>query len=310
MINPLITGIQRSTHFSPNHIGNDAAIFNGVADYLRAKGYPVTVCTEQELISLPDNPQYAFAMLREPAAIRRMQQWELEGCRCVNSAFGIENTGRESMTKRLIEHHIPYPDSIIVQTNEQIIDMLEKRGLRSCWIKRSDFHAIHREDVAYARHAREVQGLLTEYALRGIDRVVINEHLEGDLIKFYGVTGTTFFHWFYPNEKNYSKFGLEKINGKTKAIPFDGAQLHELCLQAAQVLQLIVFGGDCIVSPDGIIHIIDFNDWPSFAPCRSEAIPVIGEKIIEQLQLPNSPFEAVSASLSADRQKRQGGRGM
>ena len=32
-------------------------------------------------------------------------------------------------------------------------------------------------------------------------------------------------------------------------------------------------GGDCIVAPDGQIRIIDFNDWPSFAPCRTEAAP-------------------------------------
>jgi len=283
MTRPTITGIQRDTLFSPNHIGNDAAIFNGVAEYIKEKGYPVKIHTEQEFLSISENPEHVFTMLRSKLAIKRMQQWEQEGCRCVNSAYGIENCGREQMTKLLIERHIPYPNSIIVHTHELVIPLLEQCGISSCWIKRSDFHALHREDVTYAHHAEEVQDLLGEYALRGINRVVINEHLEGDLVKFYGVAGTSFFYHFYPFDKSHSKFGWEKINGKTNGTPFDEEELREICRQAADVLQLIVYGGDCIVSPDGAIHIIDFNDWPSFAPCRKEAIPSIGDIIIRKL---------------------------
>ena len=181
----------------------------------------------------------------------------------------------------LTEHNIPYPNSIIVDTHENVIPILEQNNYSSCWLKRSDFHAIHREDVSYARHPEEVQGMLAEYAIRGIDRVVINEHLEGDLIKFYGIAGTSFFHWFYPYDNSHSKFGFEKINGKIKGIPFVEDYLREICSKAAKTLQLIVYGGDCIISTDGAIHIIDFNDWPSFAPCRDEAIPVIGDAIIK-----------------------------
>ena len=110
-------------------------------------------------------------------------------------------------------------------------------------------------------------------------RSVINEHIAGDLIKFYGIAGTSFFYRFYPFENSHTKFGFEKINGKAKGIPFDENNLRDICNRAAQTLQLIVYGGDCIVSPDGNIYIIDFNDWPSFAPCRNEAIPVIGDTI-------------------------------
>ena len=285
MKKPIITGIRRSSVFSPNHVGNDAAIFDGVVEFIKEKGFPIKICTEQELGSITENPQHVFSMMRQPDAIQRMLQWEQEGCQCINAASGIENCGRESMTRLLLAHNIPYPDSIITLTSEQIKPLLEQRGFSSCWIKRSDYHALHREDVTYARNAEEVQYLLSEYALRGIDKVVINTHLEGDLIKFYGVSGSSFFYWFYPFEKNHSKFGWEKINGKAKRIPFDYENLRSLCNHAAEILKLIVYGGDCIVSPDGTIHIIDFNDWPSFAPCRSEAIPVIGERIIEEFRV-------------------------
>ena len=37
-----IAGIMRAGAFSPNHIGNDATIFNMVADQLRKRGCDVT----------------------------------------------------------------------------------------------------------------------------------------------------------------------------------------------------------------------------------------------------------------------------
>jgi len=119
---------------------------------------------------------------------------------------------------------------------------------------------------------------LKEYAIRGITTAVINEHLVGDLVKFYGVAGTDFFYWFYPNLQ-HSKFGLEKINGKAHGILFDKEQLQQICNEAAGVLNLKIYGGDCIIDEDGTIRLIDFNDWPSFAPCRNEAAPCIAECI-------------------------------
>jgi hypothetical protein len=281
MTQKTITGIRRAPVFSPNHVGNDAAIFAGTADYLREKGYHVAIHTEQEYLSLPENPLRVFTMLRDREAIRRLQQQEAEGCRAVNSAFGIENCGRERMTKLLTDHQVPYPESVVVSTRESVLPLLERLHFSSCWLKRGDFHAIHREDVTYARHPEEAQEMLAEYALRGIESVVINKHLKGDLIKFYGVADSSFFYWFYPCENSHSKFGYERINGKARGIPFREEELRDLCHRAADALKLTVYGGDCIVSPDGALHLIDFNDWPSFAPCRREAIPAIGDIILK-----------------------------
>ena len=60
----------------------------------------------------------------------------------------------------------------------------------------------------------EAEKLLNDFWQRGVESVVVNEHLKGDLIKFYGVEGTDFFYWFYPSKRGHrSKFGLEVING-------------------------------------------------------------------------------------------------
>ena len=147
---------------------------------------------------------------------------------------------------------------------------------------------MHKEDVSYCRHIEEAQEVLQEYFYRGIKRAVINKHLPGDLIKFYGVKGSPFFYWFYPFDEGHSKYGHEAINGKSTGFDFDIKQLKEICHNAADTLDVVVYDGDCIVSSDGDIKIIDFNDWPSFAPCRNEAAPHIAKAVMAEIKKWNS----------------------
>ena len=48
----------------------------------------------------------------------------------------------------------------------------------------------------------------------------------------------------------------------------------------SELTDVRVYGGDCIVTPEGSLAIIDFNDWPSFAPCREEAARAIAARAI------------------------------
>lgn len=279
-----IAGIMRAGAYSPNHIGNDAAIFNGVAEQLRKRGCVVNIYSEDKFIAedIPEN--IIVNMCREQKSIAKLQRLEKEGTLVINSGFGIENCTRERMTRILLGCNIPYPKSIIVDTNESVTEELKRNGFQQCWIKRGDFHAMHKEDVSYVRHAEEAQEILQEYFLRGIKRAVINIHLEGDLIKFYGVKGSPFFFWFYPFDSGHSKYGLEAINGKSRGLEFDKAKLQQICNDASDALDVMVYGGDCIVGEDGSIQIIDFNDWPSFAPCRQEAAPYIAKAIMAAIR--------------------------
>lgn len=143
---------------------------------------------------------------------------------------------------------------------------------------------MHKEDVSYCRHPEEAQEVLHEYFYRGIKRAVINRHLVGDLIKFYGVSGQPFFYWFYPFDEGHSKYGHEAINGKSLGLPFDEEKLKSMCQEASDILDVKIYGGDCIVDKDGSIRIIDFNDWPSFAPCRQEAAPYIAKCVLNAIK--------------------------
>ncbi|MDR2692531.1 MAG: NTP transferase domain-containing protein [Dysgonamonadaceae bacterium] len=275
-----IAAIRRGSQYSPNHIGNDAAIFNLTIDCLQKKDCEVTTYSEREFQDADMDFPVIFNMARDTRTISKLRELEAEGRKVINSAAGISNCTRVKMTRLLLDNRIPYPKSLIVSTNEPLPESALTLG-DFCWVKRGDSHAIHYEDVAYARNGKEAENILNEFALRGISSAVLNEHLKGDLVKFYGVKNTDFFYWFYPNDLNHSKFGLEAINGKAKGIPFDLACLKEICTKAAEILDIYIYGGDCVVDPSGNIFIIDFNDWPSFAPCRSDAAPYIAQCIYE-----------------------------
>lgn len=274
----------RAGAYSPNHIGNDAAIFNAAADQLRKRGCEVSLYSEEQFRNSDIEEDIVLNMCREQDSIRKLISLEEKGKLVINSGYGIENCTRERMTRMLVGNGIPYPESIIVNTNEDVRPELERAAFGACWIKRGDFHAMHKEDVSYCRHIEEAQEVLHEYFYRGIGRAVINRHLVGDLVKFYGVSGQPFFHWFYPFDEGHSKYGYEAVNGRSSGFTFDVGNLKSMCQRAADIMEVKIYGGDCIVSEDGTIRIIDFNDWPSFAPCRAEAAPAIAKCVLKAIK--------------------------
>jgi hypothetical protein len=276
-------GIKRSLEFSPNHRGNDNAIFTLTVDELKKLGCDVNLYSEDDLM-LSDrvDERYLFTMSRSKPSVQKLQKLERDGKMVVNSAFGIEQCFRANMTALLTENGIPYPKSFIVPTVRPACEMLKELGGKNFWIKRGDFHAIHKEDVSFAHTPCQANEILKEYRLRGITEAVISEHLFGDLIKFYGVRGSDFFHWFYPYEFNHSKYNAEAINGAASYYDFDISLLKKIGDIAAQTLGVDIYGGDAIVSHHGDIQIIDLNDWPSFAPCRDEASYYIAQRIYQK----------------------------
>ena len=112
------------------------------------------------------------------------------------------------------------------------------------------------------------------FVQRGITDWVVEAHLPGDLLKFYGVAGG-FFQYFYPSDDGISKFGDEQRNGLAHHYAFDTTQLQTMVEQVAALTGVEVYGGDVIVAPSGEFFLIDFNDWPSFSRCRETAAKAI-----------------------------------
>jgi NDP-sugar pyrophosphorylase family protein len=275
--------IRRAAEFSPNHVGNDAAILAAVADRLRASGWSVCTVDEEQLPTWKpeDFPPVILHMARRAESLQLLSRLASTGRHTLlNAPLGVRNCGREAMTRLLTDAGVPHPASCCIDTIAPWFAAHPEWNTHfPGWLKRGDFHALERDDVNYVSTPSDADKLLFQYFLRGISRAVYNEHLHGDLVKFYGVVGTNFFYWFYPKAEGHSKFGLERQNDATLMIPFSAADLQALCDRSARLLGVSLYGGDCIVAPDGTCRIIDFNDWPSYAPCRAAAADAIAHLV-------------------------------
>lgn len=273
-----VVGVSRGDEFSPNNVGNDAAIFRLVAEELENKGCEVEIYSEKDFIENDVPADFIFDMARDKKTISKLKKMEDHGTVVVNSAYGIDNCVRKPMTEILMANNIPHPESHIISTEDPFTP-----EVFPYWIKRGDSHAMVKEDVVYVESKQEAEIVLANFRSRGIREAVVNRHLVGDLVKFYGVAGTDFFYTFYPTEQSHSKFGLEAVNGECRGYIFDLIKLKDYANKAAEVLNVPIYGGDCVVSSDGKIRIIDFNDWPSFARCREEAAPYIADCIYKTI---------------------------
>jgi glutathione synthase/RimK-type ligase-like ATP-grasp enzyme len=145
------------------------------------------------------------------------------------------------------------------------------------WVKRGDVHSTQDGDVTFAAGAHEAQQALRLLAARGVRSAVVQDHIPGDLIKFYGIgrerllpRDGPWFRWFYHKGQHVAGH------------PFDPEKLADLARRAASALGLEVYGGDVIVSEAGTATVIDLNAWPSFALYREEAAERIASYLAER----------------------------
>ena len=280
-----ILGISRGAIYSPNLASSDAAIFQAVAQQLQERGHHVDCIAEDAMLSYDHSHCHRiFTMARDTTTIRTLQAEAADRLpTTLNSLSGIITcTSKGTVASLMLLHDIPQPDFIYGYGQTITKSSKPRDQFRfPLWVKNSVSSAILAGDTVYCTNEAELHAALQDFQRRDIDEWLVQEHVKGDLIKFYGVSGTDFFYWFYPSKCGHrSKFGLEVINGEAQGIAFDAEDLKAEADKAADMLNVPVYGGDCVVSEDGSIRIIDFNDWPSFAPCRDEAAFYIATKMV------------------------------
>ena len=258
-------GVSRKTEFSPNHVVNDMLIINQTADALRALGAEVTMYDEGLITAESVKEKFIFSMAQGPTGSNTLMKIEDRGAHIINSPRAVMNCYRINMVKLVPSAGIPFPKSVVVATDSDINGKQAGFSSAKLWIKRGDVHAVHKEDVTLANTDDEELTLLKEFHSRGIPEAILQEHLDGDTVKFYAVRESDLFHWYYLNGVYHTKF--------------DERRLRELASTSAEALKLFVYGGDAIIGRDGGITIIDINDWPSFAPIRAEASRHIAQLI-------------------------------
>ena len=253
-------GIFREPAHSPGREVDDAEILGLTAKHLQAKGFQVELKSPDELSgAIEQRPPFIFLMCERLEILRQLQQWEVAGVSQINAPLAVLNTYRERMLALFEEAGIPFPPSRIIPTAAA-----ELPWAGPAWVKRADVHNTQDGDVVFADTERAFRETLGELARRGIPRAVIQDHVEGDLIKFYGI-GTrglgpgSWFHWFYHKDQRVAGY------------PFDARRLAAFARRAAAALGLEIFGGDALAPREGPLVLIDLNAWPSFALYREEA---------------------------------------
>lgn len=262
-----IVFIGRAPRYSPHCVDKDAAILAAVRSRLEQDGFFCEdIMNEEQMTSLPQGDAYV-TMGRDDHTVALLSC--LKQLPVVNSAESVVwTTARRSMMRQLEREGIPVPPH---------------RGNDGYWVKRGYGTAESEADVVYVPTLQDVEDAVRIMRQRGL-RPEVRAHVVGDLVKCYAVKGTAFFRYYYPGDDGEWKFGSEEHNGKPRHTPFDLAMLQAMLDKAAGIVGLEVYGGDCIIRPDGRPVLVDLNDWPSFSRCRDEAAVAIAERIKQRLE--------------------------
>jgi hypothetical protein len=263
-------GIFREHTHSPGRESDDTEILRLTAKVLEARGFEVEVKSSEEIVDSGEPPPPAiFIMCERIPVLQRLQNWHAAGVRIVNVPRAVLDTYRERTVPRWEAVGIASPASRVVPTRRPWPSNLAPGPSRyPIWVKRGDVHYTEEGDVVRASTAEAIETALAALARRGISQAVLQAHVEGDLLKFYGIghpgrggagAPAPWFRHFYHRDQ------------QVQGYPFDPQALIDLARRGADALGLEVFGGDAIVTPTGDLVLIDLNAWPSFALFRDEA---------------------------------------
>ena len=270
-----IAGIPRNPEDSPNMSDKDMRLFHNITEELRKSGHSVTLLDESD--EIPDDCEALFHMSRTAATLDRVAECEAKGIFVTNPAAGVRNCSRREFVEILQRNSIRQPKYTLIDVAADKERNLQFPG----WLKNSKGWSCKADDVQFVATAEEYERALYALAANGHSEAIFCEHIKGDIVKFYAIRGEEFFRYHYP-DPSATKFGLERINGEAQRHKFDAEQLRETALQAAEAMNINIFGGDCIITAEGEIYIIDINDFPSFSAYRSEAAKAIASSITKR----------------------------
>jgi hypothetical protein len=291
-----VLGVYRESVYSPGRARDDTLILEETARELARRGARVYLRHAHEIDQGATPPGLVFTMAQGEEGLGALHGWSEQGTPIVNTATAVRNCRRARTLALCAAAGVPMPQSWLVHTfpsplwgrmkegvlapimtplpglplqggKEQILVRMpcQEDFSRSLWVKRADVHATQPGDVVRVWHEAEMVSVLNDFARRGILHAVIQTHCPGKVVKFYGVGPGRFFD--YP--------GLN---------PVMRAQVASLATVAARAVGLEIFGGDCVLTSEGTPVLIDLNDWPSFARCRTAAAQAIADHLSQRAQ--------------------------
>jgi len=264
-------GIFRELQNSPNRVNDDELILRAVAEQLELLNVRTTLMTPEQADN-DDLKSYDLIvpMCESYPRITRLQNLQkMTGQLMINPAASVLGCYRAAMLDAFAHTpHLHVPPTIVRRTSvEANYNPPDFDAPQGWWLKRGDVHNTCTHDVVFAQDWSSVNAIRHDFERREISWMAIQRHIDGDLIKFYGVGPSQWFTWFYHDPSTARK------------LPFELEELAHQAELAAGAVGLEIFGGDAIISTDGLIYVIDINSWPSFSRVRKEASVQIARRL-------------------------------
>ena len=79
-------------------------------------------------------------------------------------------------------------------------------------MKRGDVHAMQSGDVVFVSEEEQLRGALAHFRLHGICDVLLQEHVEGRVVKFYGVGQGDYFKAFLADTGDEISAQVQKLS--------------------------------------------------------------------------------------------------
>ncbi len=272
-------GIFREAQNSPGRESDDALILKAVLENLGSMGVSCAAMTPEAFDAAdPADFDLIAPMCETYPRLMRLDALARRGTAMVNAPSAVLGCYRTRMLASFARTPgLSYPPSAVRRTtaaaNARPPEFAAPQGY---WIKRGDVHNTCAFDVVRARDWAEAERVRREFEGREIADMIVQRHVDGDLIKFYGVGPGRWFTWFYHDP------------AAARRLPYDPDALARQAELAAAAVGVEVFGGDAIVAPDGSIFVIDINSWPSFARVRAEAAVQIAWLMRRRLSRPSA----------------------
>ena len=261
-----LIGIHRDPLYSPaQHGENDRMILELTADRLRRRGCRVELIQERQVGRVEIEHEVVFSMCQGPDAVNALVALEERGRLVVNSPLAARRCFRAEMLRVLGPHWNGVAPAMMVPTDPGARPDPALIRTGPCWVKRGDVHATEPGDVVRVESSGEFVAALDGMHGRGVGQALVQRHVEGTVVKFYGVLGNGFFRFYCERDR--------------KVAPVAFWSARPLVERLVREVGLLVYGGDAVLTDQGQVAVIDINDWPSFACFREEAADAIAEAI-------------------------------
>ncbi|MBF0510369.1 MAG: hypothetical protein HQK57_15775 [Deltaproteobacteria bacterium] len=259
-----VLGIYREQIFSPGKIKDDEAILDATLAELSNQGCRIAAIKAEDLASDIVPPNLVLSMAQSDRSLKIMETWESSGIRVVNTSVSIRNCYRKPLIHLLQKAGLPLPAGRLVPLAELLAQGMDVAG--HYWLKRGDVHAIGPGDVAAVTTKEELDVALEHFRDQGVIDILVQDHVPGRVIKFYGA-GQGHFFCAFPADR-------------AEPLPVWPNLLSDLAARAAAAVGLEVYGGDAVLTSQGEVVLIDLNDWPSFSRCCLDAAGGIARYLI------------------------------